>query len=229
MGNIGRAGGGMNALRGHSNIQGATDMAGIFDILPGYLKVPVPNDKDLGDLHHPHHSQAVQAQGVGFVQLLVEHAQVRRVVPEGDVRRRRHQGERLGLQLSPQGGPALFLRRNLGRHVQRQGQGPVRLRHERRDDRPRLAEEYRCLEEGRLAGGLRDLSRRDQRVLEVSRHHAGGDEEDQHHRLSPAGRRLRRERRHLRQLGALAAMEERRRCLRRATPSSTRKSWPASS
>jgi formate dehydrogenase major subunit len=47
MGNIGRAGGGMNALRGHSNIQGATDMAGIFDILPGYLKVPAPTDKDL--------------------------------------------------------------------------------------------------------------------------------------------------------------------------------------
>ena len=35
LGNIGRAGGGMNALRGHSNIQGATDLAGIFDILPG--------------------------------------------------------------------------------------------------------------------------------------------------------------------------------------------------
>ena len=47
MGNIGRAGGGMNALRGHSNIQGATDMAGIFDNLPGYLKVPNPNDVDL--------------------------------------------------------------------------------------------------------------------------------------------------------------------------------------
>src|SRR5579871_5792966 len=46
MGNIGRAGGGMNALRGHSNIQGATDMAGIFDNLPGYLKVPTPADKD---------------------------------------------------------------------------------------------------------------------------------------------------------------------------------------
>src|SRR5436305_12551596 len=39
LGNIGRAGGGMNALRGHSNIQGATDMAGFFDILPVYLKV----------------------------------------------------------------------------------------------------------------------------------------------------------------------------------------------
>ncbi len=47
LGNVGRAGGGVNALRGHSNIQGATDMAGIFDILPGYLKVPSPADADL--------------------------------------------------------------------------------------------------------------------------------------------------------------------------------------
>ena len=47
MGNVGRAGGGVNALRGHSNIQGATDMAGIFDILPGYLKMPSPNDSSL--------------------------------------------------------------------------------------------------------------------------------------------------------------------------------------
>ena len=46
LGNVGRAGGGVNALRGHSNIQGATDMAGIFDNLPGYLKVPVPADTD---------------------------------------------------------------------------------------------------------------------------------------------------------------------------------------
>ncbi len=44
LGNVGRAGGGVNALRGHSNIQGATDMAGLFDTLPGYLKVPVPAD-----------------------------------------------------------------------------------------------------------------------------------------------------------------------------------------
>jgi formate dehydrogenase major subunit len=46
LGNVGRAGGGVNALRGHSNIQGATDMAGIFDNLPGYLKVPAPADTD---------------------------------------------------------------------------------------------------------------------------------------------------------------------------------------
>jgi formate dehydrogenase major subunit len=47
LGNVGRSGGGVNALRGHSNIQGATDMAGIFDNLPGYLKVPNPDDTDL--------------------------------------------------------------------------------------------------------------------------------------------------------------------------------------
>src|SRR6184192_2284683 len=46
LGNVGRAGGGVNALRGHSNIQGATDMAGVFDILPGYLKMPAPDDTD---------------------------------------------------------------------------------------------------------------------------------------------------------------------------------------
>src|SRR5437867_10310477 len=47
LGNVGRAGGGVNALRGHSNIQGATDMAGIVDILPGYPKMPTPADTDL--------------------------------------------------------------------------------------------------------------------------------------------------------------------------------------
>jgi len=46
LGNVGRSGGGVNALRGHSNIQGATDMAGVFDILPGYLKMPAPDDVD---------------------------------------------------------------------------------------------------------------------------------------------------------------------------------------
>jgi formate dehydrogenase major subunit len=47
LGNVGRAGGGVNALRGHANIQGATDMGGVFDIFPGYLKLPNPTDTDL--------------------------------------------------------------------------------------------------------------------------------------------------------------------------------------
>src|SRR5438445_12749662 len=40
LGNIGRPGGGVNAMRGHSNIQGSTDIAGVFDNLPGYLAPP---------------------------------------------------------------------------------------------------------------------------------------------------------------------------------------------
>ena len=40
LGNVGRPGGGMNAFRGHSNIQGATDTGGNTEILPGYLKTP---------------------------------------------------------------------------------------------------------------------------------------------------------------------------------------------
>jgi formate dehydrogenase major subunit len=42
LGNIGMPGGGVNAQRGHSNIQGATDM-GAWDKLPGYLSVPRAN------------------------------------------------------------------------------------------------------------------------------------------------------------------------------------------
>jgi len=40
LGNIGVAGGGMNALRGHSNIQGLTDLGLMSNLLPGYLTLP---------------------------------------------------------------------------------------------------------------------------------------------------------------------------------------------
>jgi formate dehydrogenase major subunit len=40
LGNMGLPGGGINALRGESNVQGSTDMALLFHILPGYLPVP---------------------------------------------------------------------------------------------------------------------------------------------------------------------------------------------
>ena len=44
LGNIGLAGGGVNALRGLSNVQGSTDMAVLFHILPGYLGMPTRKD-----------------------------------------------------------------------------------------------------------------------------------------------------------------------------------------
>ncbi len=40
LGNIGIPGGGINAMRGESNVQGSTDFALLFDNLPGYLGVP---------------------------------------------------------------------------------------------------------------------------------------------------------------------------------------------
>jgi formate dehydrogenase major subunit len=43
LGNIGRPGGGVMALRGHASIQGSTDIPTLFNILPGYLPMPHAN------------------------------------------------------------------------------------------------------------------------------------------------------------------------------------------
>lgn len=40
MGNIGRPGSGIMALRGHASIQGSTDIPTLFNLLPGYLPMP---------------------------------------------------------------------------------------------------------------------------------------------------------------------------------------------
>ena len=47
LGNMGVAGGGINALRGESNVQGSTDHGLLFHILPGYIPVPSADLKDL--------------------------------------------------------------------------------------------------------------------------------------------------------------------------------------
>jgi len=46
LGNIGAAGGGMNALRGHSNIQGLTDLGLLSNLLPGYMTLPGDAEQD---------------------------------------------------------------------------------------------------------------------------------------------------------------------------------------
>jgi formate dehydrogenase major subunit len=45
LGNIGIAGGGMNALRGHSNIQGLTDLGLMSQLLPGYINLPTEKEQ----------------------------------------------------------------------------------------------------------------------------------------------------------------------------------------
>lgn len=47
LGNIGVRGGGMNALRGHSNIQGLTDIGLLSNSLPGYLNLPTDKETDI--------------------------------------------------------------------------------------------------------------------------------------------------------------------------------------
>jgi formate dehydrogenase major subunit len=40
LGNVGRPGGGIMAMRGHASIQGSTDVPTLYDLLPGYLHMP---------------------------------------------------------------------------------------------------------------------------------------------------------------------------------------------
>ncbi|VTP68310.1 Formate dehydrogenase, nitrate-inducible, major subunit precursor [Leclercia adecarboxylata] len=47
LGNMGMAGGGVNALRGHSNIQGLTDLGLLSTSLTGYLTLPSEKQTDL--------------------------------------------------------------------------------------------------------------------------------------------------------------------------------------
>jgi formate dehydrogenase major subunit len=56
LGNIGRPGGGILALRGHANIQGSTDIPTLYNILPGYIPMPHPQS-------HPSLDKFVQLNG----------------------------------------------------------------------------------------------------------------------------------------------------------------------
>jgi formate dehydrogenase major subunit len=49
LGNIGVRGGGMNALRGHSNIQGLTDIGLMSNLIPGYLNIPRESEATFDD------------------------------------------------------------------------------------------------------------------------------------------------------------------------------------
>ncbi|MBV8941026.1 MAG: molybdopterin-dependent oxidoreductase, partial [Solirubrobacterales bacterium] len=47
LGNIGRPGGGIMALRGHASIQGSTDVPTLYELLPGYLNMPRAREEHL--------------------------------------------------------------------------------------------------------------------------------------------------------------------------------------
>jgi formate dehydrogenase major subunit len=66
LGNMGRPGGGMNAERGHANIQGNTDNAISWDILPGYLVVPVSGDETIDGYVKAHASKKLDPRSWNF-------------------------------------------------------------------------------------------------------------------------------------------------------------------
>ena len=97
LGNIGVAGGGMNALRGHSNIQGLTDIGLLSNQMPGYLTLPTDQEPTFEDYMKTRQYQAAASR---TDELLAELSQVHRQLPEGHLRRRRARRQRLGLRLA---------------------------------------------------------------------------------------------------------------------------------
>ncbi len=72
LGNIGRPGGGVLALRGHSNVQGATDIPTLFNALPNYIPMPkaVPENASLDEyLANGHGFDAARDKRRGMWQL----------------------------------------------------------------------------------------------------------------------------------------------------------------
>jgi formate dehydrogenase major subunit len=65
MGNIGMPGGGVNAQRGHANIQGSTDM-GAWNMLPGYLKIPRANLTTIEEYLKANTPKPLQAKSLNY-------------------------------------------------------------------------------------------------------------------------------------------------------------------
>ncbi|TDG05401.1 formate dehydrogenase-N subunit alpha [Paraburkholderia guartelaensis] len=68
LGNIGIAGGGMNALRGHSNIQGLTDLGLMSNLLTGYMTLPSEAEQDYDDYIKKRASQPMRPNQLSYWQ-----------------------------------------------------------------------------------------------------------------------------------------------------------------
>ncbi len=94
LGNMGMAGGGVNALRGHSNIQGLTDLGLLSQSLPGYMTLPSEKQTDLQQLPGGEHAETAAA---GPGELLGQLPEVLRQHDESLLRRQSAGGKQLGL------------------------------------------------------------------------------------------------------------------------------------
>jgi len=68
LGNMGIAGGGINALRGEPNVQGSTDHAILYNVLPGYLKMPAASLDTLEAYLHKCTPESKDPQSANYYQ-----------------------------------------------------------------------------------------------------------------------------------------------------------------
>ena len=117
LGNVGRPGGGVNAFRGHSNIQGATDMGGTFEILPGYLKTPTGAAADLDDIPRQRHARDAEQTAWASMNYWTNYPKFMVSLLKALYGEDRDEGERLRLRVAPEGRRQLLLDVHLRRHV----------------------------------------------------------------------------------------------------------------
>jgi len=68
LGNMGMAGGGVNALRGHANVQGITDQCLYSEVLPGYLSSPAEADATYEQYRNARTPKALRPGQMNFPQ-----------------------------------------------------------------------------------------------------------------------------------------------------------------
>ena len=98
LGNMGRPGGGILALRGHASIQGSTDIPTLFNLLPGYLPMPHAHRHDGLDDY-------LEREG-GRHGLLGQPARLPGEPAQGVVGRRRHRGRTTSASTTCRASPA---------------------------------------------------------------------------------------------------------------------------
>ena len=170
LGNVGRAGGGVNALRGHSNIQGATDLAGVFDVLPGYLKMPAPDDVDFATYVKritPTASKPSEWDSFNYWSNASKFAVSFLKAMYGDAARKDNDW---GFHYLPKIDRNYSWAQILDDMYAGSIKGLLAFGMNARPDRPQFAEEHRRAQEAGLAGRRRDLPGRDERVLARAGH-----------------------------------------------------------
>ncbi len=93
LGNMGMAGGGVNALRGHSNIQGLTDLGLLSQSLTGYMNLPSEKQTDL----QTYLTASTPKPLLEGRELLGQLSEVLRLADESLLRRQGDGGKQLGL------------------------------------------------------------------------------------------------------------------------------------